>query len=198
MKAVHFVSHGLTPPYKGWREKSNAMLSWCPTEGALPPGGNESRGGLLPVDLCVWEALDFKAKLPDFTAVQGECMESEVRGILYRDPGTCSSGRRIKIPALTYVFLRGFSDQKDSYKSSRDVAMLPLMKSDLLEIMMFSSWLFWDNQIMDIKVTVGFVLYHESWYAILVAQMNTTKRLSKSDFCQNEILRMVAENHSRI
>lgn len=38
--------------YKGWREKSNAMLSWCPT-GALLPGGNESRGGLLPVEFHV-------------------------------------------------------------------------------------------------------------------------------------------------
>lgn len=71
VKAVRFVSRGLTPPYKGWREKSSAMLSWCPTEGALPPGGNESRGGLLPVDPHVGEALDFKAKLPDYTAIQG-------------------------------------------------------------------------------------------------------------------------------
>lgn len=53
VKAVHFVSSGTTPPYKDWREKSNAMLSWCPTEGALPPGVNESRGGLLPVDIHV-------------------------------------------------------------------------------------------------------------------------------------------------
>lgn len=59
------------PPYKGWREKSDAMLSWCLTERALPPGGNETRGGLVPVDLHVWEALCFKAKLPDYSALRG-------------------------------------------------------------------------------------------------------------------------------
>lgn len=103
VKAVHFVSCGLTPPYKGWREKSNAMLSWCPTEGALPPGGNESRGGLLSVDLHVWEALDFKAKLPDYTTIQGLCMNGKVWGILYWDPGKYYSG--MKITSLKYVFL---------------------------------------------------------------------------------------------
>lgn len=105
VKAVHFVSCGLTPPYKGWREKSNAMLSWCPTEGALPPGGNESRGGLLPVDLHVWEVLDFKAKLPDYKPLQGVSMEDKLWKILYRDPGINSSGMRMKIWALTCVFL---------------------------------------------------------------------------------------------
>lgn len=87
------------PPYKGWREKSNAMLSWCPTEGALPPGGNESRGGLLPVDLHVWEALDFKAKLPDYTAIQGvvhgvKSMGNTIQGlrdIILRDKGKNTS-----------------------------------------------------------------------------------------------------------
>lgn len=90
VKAVHFVSRGLTPPYKDWREKSSAMLSWCPTEGALPPGGNESRGGLLPVDPHVGEALDFKAKLPDYTAIQGGMrggsgMENSIQRHILRD-----------------------------------------------------------------------------------------------------------------
>lgn len=80
------------------------MLSWCPTEGVLPPGGNESRGGLLPVDH-VQEALDFKAKLSDYKALQGVSMEDRVWKILYRDPRTLSSGIKMKIPALTYVFL---------------------------------------------------------------------------------------------
>lgn len=38
---------------KAEKGKSSAMLSWCPTEGAVPPEGNESRGGLLPVDFHV-------------------------------------------------------------------------------------------------------------------------------------------------
>lgn len=72
------------------------MLSWCPAEGAEAPAGNESSGGLLPVDLHVLEALEFKAKLPDYTAAQGTSMEAKVWGFLSRDPETKSSGMKIK------------------------------------------------------------------------------------------------------
>jgi len=76
------------------REKSsNAMLSWCPAVGAPAPGGNESRGGLLPVDHHIREAHEFKAKLLYSTATQGTGMELKVWGILHRDPGTYSPGR---------------------------------------------------------------------------------------------------------
>lgn len=72
------------------------MLSWCPAEGALTPGGNESRGGLLPVDLLVREALEFKAKLPDYTAAPGTSLEGKAWGFLSRDARKKSSGIKIK------------------------------------------------------------------------------------------------------
>lgn len=47
------------------------MLSWCPIKGPLPPGGYESRRGLLLVDFSVRGALDFEAKLHGYTAALG-------------------------------------------------------------------------------------------------------------------------------
>lgn len=48
------------------------MLSWCPIKGPVPPGGYESRRGLLLVDSSVREALDFEAKLHGYsTALRG-------------------------------------------------------------------------------------------------------------------------------
>lgn len=48
------------------------MLSWCPIKGPLPPGGYESRRGLLLVDLSVREALDFEAKLHGYSTALRE------------------------------------------------------------------------------------------------------------------------------
>lgn len=107
------------------------MLSWCPMKGALPPGGYESRGGLLPVDFNVREALDFKAKLPDYIR---PCMEGKVRFFLYRDPGTYSLGIKntshiVRLPCISWL-----SNKKEGgnfYKSSRDLVKVPMTKSDL-------------------------------------------------------------------
>lgn len=56
------------------------MLSWCPIKGPAPPGGYESRRGLLLVDSSVREALDFEAKLHGYsTALRGA---GEERGAL--------------------------------------------------------------------------------------------------------------------
>lgn len=63
------------------------MLSWCPIKGPLPPGGYESRRGLLLVDLSVREALDFEAKLHGYSTALRE--EGEGRGWLCVD---CTEG----------------------------------------------------------------------------------------------------------
>lgn len=71
---------GLTHPYKGWGERATSSCHGAVTEGALSPGGNESRGRLLPVDTPPphlphptppGDTLDFKEELCDCTTVQG-------------------------------------------------------------------------------------------------------------------------------
>lgn len=48
------------------------MLSWSPAKGALPPGGDESKGGTIPADLNVREALDFTTKLARYKTAEVE------------------------------------------------------------------------------------------------------------------------------
>lgn len=70
---------------------------------------------------------------------------------------------RDKIPAILYISWRVCPTRKNEvgnfYYSSRDIVKLSLMKSDLSQIMMFWYWLSQNNQIIDIKVVVGFLLY---------------------------------------
>lgn len=76
-----------------------------PSRRSSDPGGNESRGGLLPLDLLVREALEFKAKLPDYMGAHGTSLEGKAWGFLSRDPQKKSSGIKIK----TFFF---FLDKK--------------------------------------------------------------------------------------
>lgn len=59
------------------------MLSWCPIKGPVPPGGYESRRGLLLVDWSVREALDFEAKLHGYSTALGGAGE---------EGGLCTDG----------------------------------------------------------------------------------------------------------
>lgn len=56
------------------------MLSWCPIKGPAPPGGYESRRGLLLVDSSVREALDFEAKLHGYSTALREGGRGEGAG----------------------------------------------------------------------------------------------------------------------
>ena len=72
----------------------------------LTPGGNESRGGLVPLDLCTREALDFKVKLPEYTAVHvGEWGEQRMES---SSPGSVPPGLSGYVSQHHY-FLQGLS-----------------------------------------------------------------------------------------
>lgn len=133
VQAVHFVSGGLTPPLKRLQGESRGMLSWSLIEGALPPGGNESRWGLVPLDLCAWEALDFKVKTPwiyghtyigEHMQIKGWSRAPGARDLHLWETESNVSPR--------HYFLQGLWAHFD--KSTRDPARLSLTKSNSLQI----------------------------------------------------------------
>lgn len=112
----------------------------------LTPGGNESRGGLVPLDLCTREALDFKVKLPEYTAVHGGGVRRAKEGA--QQPGTCTSGTRRATSVSTIISYKDYQLHFD--KSAGEIARLLLTKSNSSQI----DFCFWQANKMFLHILV--------------------------------------------